>query len=167
MVYQIGQFLATLYTLYACWPKQIIILFLTDVSVNQTKRKRSSYDLRCRGPERPKLPALQMYQTVINKNSDGGETFWTCCTSCKFKFKYHKIFVNNVLKCRTCSKNFTAYELDAESTPPESDVQSVKQMVFFTKTKKSAGMNSSQEGRYCCSVDLYFIDKIIFVVTSP
>ncbi|KAK1400962.1 hypothetical protein POM88_000567 [Heracleum sosnowskyi] len=48
-----------------------------DASMNQTKRKRSSYNLRCRSPVRTELPAPQVHQTVTSKNSDGDGTFWT------------------------------------------------------------------------------------------
>lgn len=129
--------------------------FFPDTSMNQTKRKRSSYNLRCRAPARTECPSPQVHETVKNNNSDSDETFWTCCMSCKYKFKYHKIFVNNILKCRRCSQYFTGYELNAESIPPESDVCSAKHMNFSANTDGIAG-----------TVDLFFIDKII-VVTSP
>ncbi|XP_063941691.1 uncharacterized protein LOC108200816 isoform X3 [Daucus carota subsp. sativus] len=116
-----------------------------DINMNQTKRKRSSYDLRCRAPARTEVPAPQVCQTVIIRNSDSNkETFWTCCTSCKFKFMYHRNFVNKILRCRKCSKNFTGYELDAESIPSAANIHSIKQMELSAKTNKIADFNMNQ-----------------------
>ncbi|XP_074375348.1 uncharacterized protein LOC141717138 isoform X3 [Apium graveolens] len=112
-----------------------------DTSMNQTKRKRSSYNLRCRTPARTECPAPQVHQTVTNTNSDGSEEFWTHCTSCKYKFKYQKNLLNILIKCSRCSECYIAYELNAESIPPESKI--LKHVKFSANTDKFAGMNSS------------------------
>lgn len=134
--------------------------------MNQNKRKRSSYNLRCRTPVGTECPAPQVHQTVTNKNTDSGETFWTRCTSCKYKFMYQKNLLEIVLKCSRCSKCYIAYELDAESTPPESEVPSIKHMKISANTDKIAGINSLHTGPYCYSVNLFFVERII-VVTPP
>ena len=136
-----------------------LLFFSPDINMNQTKRKRSSYDLRCRAPARTEVPAPQVCQTVIIRNSDSNkETFWTCCTSCKFKFMYHRNFVNKILRCRKCSKNFTGYELDAESIPSAANIHSIKQMELSAKTNKIAGIY--------CSLSISYTDDIFFLVTS-
>ncbi|KAF3639814.1 hypothetical protein P3S67_018746 [Capsicum chacoense] len=39
------------------------------------------------------------------------ETFWTQCPSCKVRYQYYTAYVNSTLRCRKCSKTFTAYNL--------------------------------------------------------
>ncbi|XP_051148624.1 uncharacterized protein LOC127263569 [Andrographis paniculata] len=41
-------------------------------------------------------------------------SFWTCCPYCSIKYQYHRRFVNTLLVCQTCFKNFTG----CETSPP-------------------------------------------------
>lgn len=134
--------------------------------MNHNKRKRSSYNLRCRTPVRTECPAPEVHQIVTDKNSDSNETFWTRCKSCKYYFKYQKILLRQVLKCNRCSKCYIAYEVDANSIPPESEVPSAKHMKFSANTDEIAGINSSHACRYCYSVNIFFIERIIVVTPT-
>lgn len=47
--------------------------------------------------------------------SDGRQTFWTACPYCSMKFQYYRDILNRYLRCQSCEKPFTAYDLGAES----------------------------------------------------
>ncbi|KAK1400963.1 hypothetical protein POM88_000568 [Heracleum sosnowskyi] len=113
-----------------------------ETSKNPIKRKRTS--LRRRRRTNTELPAPQVSQTVVNQNSDGTETFWTLCAHCQFIFQYTKLVVNKELTCTHCSNKFTAYELDAASSPPVN--YSMVDLKYFPKTDVTPGDNGGGSG---------------------
>lgn len=45
------------------------------------------------------------------------ETFWTQCPFCKIRYQYFITYVNSTLRCQSCSKSFTAYNLGSQGAP--------------------------------------------------
>lgn len=63
-------------------------------------------------PAPPAPPALDVATT-----SDG--TFWTVCSSCTRRYEYHRIYLNQNLRCSHCRKPFIA----VETAPPHSSIR--------------------------------------------
>lgn len=112
-----------------------------ETSMHPTKRKRTSSDQSLTGgaPMNTELPAPQVSHTVLNQNSNGSETFWTCCASCDFRFQYPKLLVNKEVTCRHCSTKFTASEMDAANVPQVDYL--LENLKYFRKTDRIPGDN--------------------------
>ncbi|XP_057538917.1 uncharacterized protein LOC130817301 [Amaranthus tricolor] len=49
---------------------------------------------------------------------NGKETFWTQCPFCAVRYQYYKEIQNRLLRCQSCKKPFTAYDMLAHGTRP-------------------------------------------------
>ncbi|CAK9145506.1 unnamed protein product [Ilex paraguariensis] len=45
-------------------------------------------------------------------------TFWTVCPFCFVRYQYYKDVVNKLLKCQSCKRSFTGYEMNAQGVTP-------------------------------------------------
>ncbi|GKV39049.1 hypothetical protein SLEP1_g46878 [Rubroshorea leprosula] len=62
-----------------------------------------------------KKPAQQSQQAQTN----GRPTFWTKCPYCTVKYKNYTDILHSTLRCQTCDKSFTAYDLGAAPQPTD------------------------------------------------
>lgn len=129
--------------------------------------KRSMYDLKVKASVRNAAPKAPPHQVNRNANAskqfvgpdvaksqftgsnihkqasthiNGKETFWTCCPFCNTWYQYYRDIVNRHMRCRNCSKFFTAYDLGAQDVPQASgwsQKQVPTQSVFGCKTAGS------------------------------
>ncbi|PON73984.1 DnaJ domain containing protein [Parasponia andersonii] len=47
-------------------------------------------------------------------------TFWTCCPFCNLRYQFYKDFVNKMLLCQNCHKNYIAHDMGMQGAPPGS-----------------------------------------------
>ncbi|CAN1196612.1 Truncated FRIGIDA-like protein 1 [Linum perenne] len=54
---------------------------------------------------------LKAPSTGENRSQTGGQTFWTCCPSCKVKFKYYSRYLDPTMRCEQCQQTFVAHDV--------------------------------------------------------
>ncbi|XP_062084612.1 uncharacterized protein LOC133790833 [Humulus lupulus] len=105
--------------------------------------KRSSYDMKYRVVKRtaPPKPSIhhsnagasvqQQYGASVNlQNFPRAQyaaqypyqqtqpvTFWTCCPFCNVRYQFYKDFVNKLLLCTNCLKNYVAHDMGVQGAP--------------------------------------------------
>uniref|UniRef100_A0A803QJ88 J domain-containing protein n=1 Tax=Cannabis sativa TaxID=3483 RepID=A0A803QJ88_CANSA len=106
--------------------------------------KRSGYDMKYRVVNRTKPSASihqsnvgtyaqQQYGASVNLQNfpraqyahqypyqQAQPTFWTCCPFCSVRYQYYKAFVNKLLVCQSCQKNYVAHDMGVQGAPPRS-----------------------------------------------
>ncbi|KAF3587434.1 hypothetical protein F2Q69_00032387 [Brassica cretica] len=96
--------------------------------------KRSQYDVRYRSHS---LFASKESNANSLRNSSSanaaavniasGLTFWTCCRSCGHRYKYLKVYVNQLMHCSSCKKSYTACNIGSDGVSFSGSTAGVKQ----------------------------------------
>ncbi|KAG8376172.1 hypothetical protein BUALT_Bualt09G0035600 [Buddleja alternifolia] len=60
-------------------------------------------------------------QSTRSNPSVRQDVFWTCCPYCNIRYMYHRECLNKHLRCQTCAKLFTGYEIGAQNVPSKPD----------------------------------------------
>ncbi|XP_004229298.1 uncharacterized protein [Solanum lycopersicum] len=70
-------------------------------------------------------PDTRKHHKVTQSGAPESEpTFWTICPCCSIKYKYHKTFLNQLLRCPNSKKSYRGYEVnDSVATPGTSRSQ--------------------------------------------
>ena len=63
---------------------------------------------------RPQYPVQYSYPQA------NAQTFWTCCPFCGIRYQHYKDFVNKMLICQNCMKNFIAHDMGVQGASPGS-----------------------------------------------
>ncbi|XP_009147297.2 uncharacterized protein LOC103870872 [Brassica rapa] len=87
--------------------------------------KRSQYDVRYRShslfaSRESNANSLRSASSSVNTaavNIASGLTFWTCCRNCGHRYKYLKVYVNQVMRCSSCQKSYTACNIGSDEVP--------------------------------------------------
>ena len=89
--------------------------------VNRNSFVRKQYGVQNNFPNVANIHGMGVnpHQQPQPNLSDGQQTFWTCCPFCSIRYQYYRNFMNRTLRCQTCEKSFIAYDLGAQSVPPE------------------------------------------------
>ncbi|CAG7878350.1 unnamed protein product [Brassica rapa] len=96
--------------------------------------KRTQYDVRYRSHS---LFASRESNANSLRNSSSanaaavniasGLTFWTCCRNCGHRYKYLKVYVNQVMRCSSCQKSYTACNIGSDEVPFSSSTADANQ----------------------------------------
>ncbi|CAH8306092.1 unnamed protein product [Eruca vesicaria subsp. sativa] len=95
--------------------------------------KRSQYDVRYRSHS---LFARKESNANSCRNSSSGTaaavniasglTFWTCCRNCGHRYKYLKVYMNQVMHCSSCQRSYTACNIGSDGVPCSSSTAGAK-----------------------------------------
>ncbi|KAG8367209.1 hypothetical protein BUALT_Bualt16G0048800 [Buddleja alternifolia] len=60
---------------------------------------------------------LNQHQATQSNFSVKVEGFWTSCPFCSSRYQFDRKYVNVILRCQKCLKNFTGYEISVQGVP--------------------------------------------------
>ncbi|KAL0900875.1 hypothetical protein Bca101_084836 [Brassica carinata] len=96
--------------------------------------KRSQYDVRYRShslvASRQSNASARCKSSSANAaavNIASGLTFWTCCRNCGHRYKYLRVYLNQVMHCSSCQKSYTACNIGYDGVPFSSSTADAKQ----------------------------------------
>ncbi|XP_013585526.1 PREDICTED: uncharacterized protein LOC106294506 [Brassica oleracea var. oleracea] len=98
--------------------------------------KRSQYDVRYRSHSLFASKESNANANSLRNSSSAnaaavniasGLTFWTCCRSCGHRYKYLKVYVNQLMHCSSCKKSYTACNIGSDGVSFSGSTAGVKQ----------------------------------------
>lgn len=119
--------------------------------------KRSQYDIRYRSHS---LVASRQSNASSRCNSSSadaaamnvasGLTFWTCCRNCGHRYKYLKVYINQLMHCSSCQRSYTACNIGSDEVPFSSSTAGANQEMNNTSRQHpstGAESGSSSAGK--------------------
>ncbi|KAF8107679.1 hypothetical protein N665_0118s0045 [Sinapis alba] len=116
--------------------------------------KRSQYDVRYRSHS---IFASKESSASSRRNSSSANTaavniasglmFWTCCRNCGRRYKYLKVYMNQVMHCSSCQKSYTACNIGSDEVPFSSSTADANQKMYNTSRQPGAESGSSSAAR--------------------
>lgn len=98
--------------------------------------KRSQYDVRYRSHSLFASKESNANANSLRNSSSAnaaavniasGLTFWTCCRSCGHRYKYLKVYMNQLMHCSSCQKSYTACNIGSDGVSFSGSTAGVKQ----------------------------------------
>ncbi|KAJ0237050.1 DNAJ heat shock N-terminal domain-containing protein [Hirschfeldia incana] len=96
--------------------------------------KRSQYDVRYRShsllASRQSNASSRFNSSSANAaamNVASGLTFWTCCRNCGHRYKYLRVYMNQLMHCSACRKSYTACNIGSDEVPFSSSTADANQ----------------------------------------